>query len=81
MGSFSNLQPGRRYAAITKSDTVAIPNGPCRAIYIGVAGDVVIVGDDGAAVTFKAMPVGVHQLAVVRVNSTSTTATDMVAIW
>lgn len=81
MGAFSRLAPGRRYAAITKSDTVNIPNGPARALYVGVTGDVALVGDDDAAVTFKAMPVGIHQISFKRVNSTGTAATDMVAIF
>ena len=53
-----------------------------RALYVGVTGDVVaLLADASSVVTFKAMPVGFHPIRVLRVNSTSTTATNMLAIY
>lgn len=67
--------------AVTKSDTTILNKG-CRALYIGVSGDVAVETTvDGTAVTFKASPVGVLPVAVVRVLSTGTTATDIVALY
>jgi hypothetical protein len=70
----------RRFAAVTKSDTVGF-GANARALYIGVTGDVVVVGLDDVAVTFKAVPVGILPVQCKRVNSTSTTATDIVALF
>lgn len=70
-----------RFVAVTPSDTVDLTGGPARGIYVGVAGDVSLVGLDDTAVVFKAMPVGLHKVIFRRVNATSTTATNMVAMF
>lgn len=74
------------FTAISKSDTVNYvhPDGGtliARGLYIGGAGSVVAVNVDGEAVTFAAVPAGT-QLAIdhIRVNSSSTTATNMVRL-
>lgn len=73
--------PARKWVAVTKSDTVNFPRGVC-AIYVGGTGDVVLVDEDGNAVTFSAVPAGtILPCQAVRVNSTSTTATLMVALY
>lgn len=67
-------------AAVTKSDTVDLAFR-CRALYIGVTGDVAILAKDNAtSVVFKAVPVGVLRVRTTRVMSTGTTATNMVAL-
>lgn len=68
-------------SAITVSDSVNFTGGKCVGIYVGGAGAVVaIVG--GVAVTFAAVPVGTTlMVGATRVNSTSTTATNMVALY
>lgn len=70
-----------RGAAVTPSDSTDIVGGPCRALYVGVTGDVVWVGVDDVPVTIKAAAVGYHPLIAKRVNSTSTTATNIVALF
>jgi hypothetical protein len=66
--------------AVTTSDTVDFTQGITRALYIGVTGDVTaVVG--GAAVLFKAVPVGLLWIGASRVNATATTATNMVALY
>lgn len=76
------VAPAKVWAAITKSDTVNFAGGVCRGVYVGGTGDVVLVGQDDAAVTFVAVPAGsVLPCAAKRVNSTSTTATSMVALY
>ena len=72
-----------RAVAVTPSDSAAnnFPE-PCT-VYVGGAGDVVVLpwGSD-AVVTFVGMPAGsVVPVRVKRVNSTSTTATDMVRVY
>ena len=51
-----------------------------RGIYVGGTGDVVVVNFDDTTATFKAVPVGTVIPGLFRrVNSTSTTATLMLA--
>jgi hypothetical protein len=73
--------PGDFHAAITPSDTVNIPTGWTRSIYVGVTGDVALVDQNDAVVVWKAVPVGILPMRAKRINSTATTATNMVAIW
>lgn len=67
--------------AITKSDTVNFPLGLCDAVYVGGAGVVVAVFQDGATASFTAVAGQVLPIRVKRVNSTNTTATLMVALY
>jgi hypothetical protein len=76
--------PVRAAAAVTTSDSVDLPNGVACALYIGVTGDVVVTladMDDGTSVTFKAHPVGYMLTQVKRVWATSTTATNILALY
>jgi hypothetical protein len=70
-----------RFVAVTPSDTTDLAAGPARGLYVGVAGDVALVGLDDAAVVFKALPVGLHKVIFRRVNATATAATNMVAMY
>lgn len=54
---------------------------PFRALHIGTGGDVSVVSPAGNAVTYRNLPNGARLDAMgVRVNSTGTTATDIVAM-
>jgi len=70
---------------ITKSDTVNFANfvtkGLSDAIYVGGAGIVVAIMDNNDAVQFTAVAGEILPLACKRVNSATTTATLMVALW
>ncbi len=55
--------------------------GPCTAIYVGGAGDVVAVKMDDTTVTFTAVAGGIIPIIAKRVNSGSTSATAMVALY
>ncbi len=69
-------------AAVVKHDTNDFPNGPCQALYVGGAGDIVVVFPDGRTCTFTAVAAGtLIPLTAKRVNSTGTTATNMVALY
>jgi len=71
-------------ADITPSDTVDI-TGPTRsitdAVYVGGAGVVAAVMENGKVVNFTAVAGQILPLAVRRVNAANTTATLMVALW
>lgn len=67
--------------AVTPSDTVefAVTNA---GLYVGVAGNVVVLWEDGRTVTLTGVLAGsLLPIRITRVNSTSTTATDMVALY
>jgi len=53
-----------------------------RGIYVGVTGDItgVVLGND-TAVLFKAVPVGILNVAFTHVEVVGTTATNMVALY
>ena len=73
--------PATKAFAITPSDSTKFDE-TVRAIYVGVGGDVVVVVKDGeAAITFKNAQTGsILPIRCVRVNSTSTTATNLVGL-
>lgn len=72
--------PYEDFAAVTKSDTVDLPFR-CRALYIGVSGDVAVLAKDNVtSIVFKAVPVGVLRVRTTRVMSTGTAATNIVAL-
>lgn len=77
--------------AVTLSDSVDLPRyralqgGPGSLtdwIYVGSTGDVVVVQQDGTAVTYAGVPTGQFlPVAARRINSTSTTASSLVALY
>lgn len=73
----SSLTPDTA-AAVTTSDTA--PNVFTR-LYVGGAGDVKVVTENGDTVTFKAVPVGTQlEIRVKQVLATGTTATYIVGM-
>jgi hypothetical protein len=84
--SYQKLQAGRA-AAVTPSDTVNIPavtggtNNGC-VLYVGGDGDLKVTTIGGDDVTFVGVLAGTFlPVQVLRVWSTGTTATDIVALW
>lgn len=75
--------PANQAAVIVPSDTVNIPTGPTRGIFVGVAGNITAVfsAPGEVAVLLKNVPVGEHPWSVIRINATATAATDMVALY
>lgn len=70
--------PAADAVVIVPSDSAN--QGPFRALYVGVAGDITLVTLGGTAVLFSNVPVGIHAIGCSRVNSTGTTATNMVGL-
>lgn len=85
--SYELTRPSAVFRAITPSDSVdlvaahGMPSPP-RGIYVGGAGNLVAVDDAGAAVTFTGVAAGTTlPIRPDRINSTSTTATALVALY
>ena len=75
----SNLNPAAGAESVTPSDSANIE--PTRGVYVGASGDLRVLMINGDDVTFTSLSGGiVHPLQVVRVYSTSTTATGIVAL-
>lgn len=73
--------PAKDYAAVTPADNTLLPDGPARALYIGVSGDVTVRSSiGGTAVLFKSHPVGYLLGGAASVDATGTTATNIVAL-
>ena len=84
--SYQKLQAGRA-AAVTPSDTVNIPavtggtNNGC-VLYVGGTGTLKVTTIGGDDVTFVGVLAGTFlPVHVLRVWSTGTTATNIVALW
>lgn len=88
--AYQKLQASRAAAVVT-SDTANIPSvsGPAGetvnngcVLYVGGLGDVRVLTAGGDDVVFSAVPAGTFvPVNVVRVFSTNTTATNLVALW
>lgn len=73
-GDFYNMAE-----AITPSDSVNLRR-PTDAVYIGGAGNLVVVLQDGTAITFAVVAGEILPIRAYRINSASTTATALVAL-
>ncbi len=68
--------------AVTPADGTDLPDGPCLALYVGGAGNISLVTTGGTTLTLTGLLVGhVYRVAATRVRSTSTTATNIVALY
>lgn len=68
--------------AITPTDDADNANAKeCKAIYVGGAGNIVLVTEQGNQITLNAVPVGtILPIRTRYVRSTSTTATNLVGL-
>lgn len=73
--------PFTNAAAVTPSDTLDLAD-VTQALYVGGAGNVVVIMQGGQTVTFSGVPAGTTlDIRVSRVKATSTTATLILALW
>ncbi len=80
-GVLQAMVPDTSFRAVTPSDTVAIKGGVCRALYVGVTGDVSAINENGEAVVFTAVVGGtILPIVTKQVKATGTTATNIVAL-
>lgn len=78
----SSNSPATAAFAVTPSDTDNIPQGPARALYVGVAGNITLRATrNGVAVLFPNVPVGIFPVNAVQVLATGTAATGIVALY
>lgn len=81
MPTLRETYSAQTFAAVTPNDSTNLP-AVARGLYVGGDGNVVIVGLDDAAVTFVGVVAGtLLPVAAKRVNATSTTATNIVALY
>jgi len=77
----ADLSASYNYSAVTPSDSTNLSN-VTRAIYVGGDGNMVCVKEDGNTVTFTGVKAGSwYPIRCKRVNSTNTTATNIVALF
>lgn len=82
MSQFDESRPSGAFETVTPSNSTNFTKGTSRGLYIGGAGNIVAVAADDTTATFTAVPAGtVLPIKIKRVNSTSTTATAMVALF
>ena len=77
------IAPANIAEAVTPSDSAGDNwDRPTNGIYVGGAGDVVVVFQGGTSITFTGVAAGtILPVSAVRIASTSTTASSMVAMW
>lgn len=69
---------GTQYAVdVTPSDTVDLPGGKPRAVYVGGEGNLAVRWENGTSTTYNNVPVGQFLIEPVRILSTGTTATNI----
>jgi hypothetical protein len=78
--------PARSFAAVTPSDSTDFAGGAASALFVGVGGDVAVVGVDNnngnVVETFKNVANGsILPVRCRRVNATNTTATFIKALY
>lgn len=74
--------PGYDFAAVTPNDAANLPTVPTRALYVGTGGNIVVDSVSSTSITFRNVPPGTMlPIAVYRVRATSTTASNIVAIY
>lgn len=71
--------PARDAVAVTPNDGADLAN-VCRALYVGVSGDIKLTTPEGTVLTFKNVPAGVFPVGAKRVWQTGTTASEIIAV-
>ena len=75
------LATAKLYAVYSSSPQAGLGNTGCN-LYIGGAGDVSVVTISGDIATFFGVPVGTTlPIQVLKLRATSTTATNVIALW
>ena len=74
-------RPSGQIRAVTGSDTVDLPGGPCRGFHVNVAGAVKFTDLTGNAVTMTVVAGTPLPYAASRIWSTGTTATGIFALY
>ena len=73
--------PASDAKSVAPNDGADLPDGPCRALYLGTAGNLKVTMLDGTAIDLPNHPAGYASLRVKRVWATGTTAADIRALY
>lgn len=77
----ARAETGRKFLAVTPSNSDALAKGTADAFYIGGAGNIVLKGEDGDDVSFVVQSGQLLQCGALYVMATGTDATDIVAVY
>lgn len=78
----SDLHSAVGAAAVTPSNDADLPNGECRALYVGATGNLSLDVGNSTAVVFVGVPAGtVLPVRAKRVRVTGTDASSIVALY
>mgnify|MGYP000879959634 FL=1 len=75
-----NGDPADFAAPVAPNDVTEFAQ-PMRSLYVGVTGNVSVLTTNGQSVIFANVPVGILPIRCRRVNSTGTTATNIIGLW
>lgn len=73
--------PAANFSSVTPNDGVDLAAGPCRALYVGVAGAVRVISAGGDDVVIQSAAGQYHPLRIARVMATGTDADALVALY
>lgn len=75
--------PTGKVRSVTPHNSNNLADGACRALWVGGAGNVVVLAEeDASAVTWVGVPAGtILPVRALRVQSTNTTATNILALY
>lgn len=79
--SANSIVPAHGAYAVATSDSADLPNGVTRSLYIGSTGNINVIMADGMTVLFPNVPVGFAPLQVIRILTTNTTASNIIALY
>ena len=70
----------RNWKPVTPSDSLLLPYGRCRAIWVGTAGDVNVLNEDGSTQVLPGVLAGMaHPCSTTQILNSSTTAVTILA--
>lgn len=78
---FNDAAPAMEAIAVTPSDSVDLPKGIARALFIGGAGSVVLDTYNNTSITFAGLAAGTILPVQTKRVRTSSTATSIVALY
>lgn len=73
--------PAEDAKLVTPDDANDLPSGTCRGLFVGGAGNIKVTTFKGTTLLITGVPVGIFPLRVKRVFSTTTTATNIAALY
>ncbi|MFM1966818.1 MAG: Verrucomicrobia phage [Actinomycetota bacterium] len=80
--NYGLIGPAIDAKAVTPSDTADLPDGPCKALWVGGAGAISLITGGGSTVLVSGITAGYKlDMTAVRVRATGTTATLILALY